>query len=229
MEVSWPQMLLRIAAAFAAGFLLGWEREIRGRPAGLRTMILASVASAIAMIISDALFAAGAAATAGGSWRPDPARLGAGILTGIGFLGGGTIMRHENFVRGVTTAATLWFATVLGLAFGCGQFALGFGGIAVALLTLLVLRVVEKHIRADWYANLVVTAEQGGATTDELARLIEANGPAILSLKLTADLAAKERVMDFELRLTRPERLALPSKVVSEVSLCPGVTHVRWS
>src|SRR5438477_324936 len=117
-ELSFSDMLLRLLLAFLAGMAVGWERESHGRPAGLRTNILACVASAVAMIVSEMLFAKSAAATATGNWRPDPARLGAGILTGIGFLGAGTIIRHGNFVRGVTTAASLWFVTVLGLAFG---------------------------------------------------------------------------------------------------------------
>src|SRR5579859_3106208 len=123
--ITLPEMCLRVGLAFIAGFAVGWERESHGRPAGLRTNILACVAAAVAMIVSEILFLESAAATPTGSVRADPARLGAGVLTGIGFLGAGTIMRHENFVRGVTTAATLWVATVLGLAFGSGMFALG--------------------------------------------------------------------------------------------------------
>src|SRR5438874_967575 len=121
-------MALRLSLAFAAGFIVGWERESHGRPAGLRTNILACVAAAVAMVLSEVLFIQSAAA-ATGSWRPDPARLGAGILTGIGFLGAGTILRHANVIRGVTTAASLWFVTVLGLAFGSGQIALGLIGL----------------------------------------------------------------------------------------------------
>src|SRR5947209_6193216 len=97
--VSPEEILLRIALAFGAGFIVGFERSGRGRPAGLRTTILTCVVSAMAMIISEKLFVQSGAAVSGGNWRPDPARLGAGVLTGIGFLGGGTIMRHENVVR----------------------------------------------------------------------------------------------------------------------------------
>src|SRR5207248_2799015 len=110
-----------------------------GRPAGLRTTILTCVAAAVAMVISEMIFVQSAAATSTGNWRPDPARLGAGMLAGIGFLGAGTILRQANFVRGVTTAATLWFVTVLGMAFGGGQFVLGALGLALAIITLLVL------------------------------------------------------------------------------------------
>ena len=148
-RVSFPQMLLGIGLAFIAGLIVGWERTSHGRAAGLRTTILACVAAAIAMVISEDLFAESGAATAGGNWRPNPARLGTGILTGIGFLGAGTIIRHENTIRGVTTATTLWFVTVLGLAFGSGQFAVGFMGMAVAMAALFILPSVEQVIQSD--------------------------------------------------------------------------------
>src|SRR5947208_7485676 len=150
-SLSYADMFLRLLMAFLAGLAIGWERESHGRPAGLRTTILACVASAVAMMVSEILFAQSAATNPSASWRPGPARLGAGILTGIGFLGAGTILRHENVIRGVTTAATLWFVTVLGLAFGSGEFSLGFIGFGIALVTLFVLPRFEKHIRSDWY------------------------------------------------------------------------------
>src|ERR1051325_3245427 len=155
-SLSLTEMFLRLLAAFVAGFVIGWERESHGRPAGLRTNILACVASALAMVVSEVLFSQSASATGGGNWRPDPARLGAGILTGIGFLGAGTILRHANVIRGVTTAASLWFVTILGLAFGSGAFAVGMAGLLLALLTLYVLPSLEKNIRSDWYASLSV-------------------------------------------------------------------------
>src|SRR6267142_7136509 len=134
-SLSISEIFLRLLMAFLAGFVVGWERESHGRPAGLRTNILACVAAALAMVVSELLFAQSAVSTATGSWRPDPARLGAGILTGIGFLGAGTILRHADSIRGVTTAATLWFVTVLGLAFGSGAFGVGFIGTGLALVT----------------------------------------------------------------------------------------------
>src|SRR4029453_14084372 len=139
--------------------LVGWERESHGRAAGFRTTTLTCVASAIAMIISEYLFVGGTNSAPGGNWRPAPARLGAGILTGIGFLGAGTILRHADTIRGVTTAASLWIVTVLGLTFGSGEFALGLIGVTFALLTLLVLPRFERHIVVHSYATLTVSAE----------------------------------------------------------------------
>src|SRR5262245_27600981 len=145
-SLSHSEMLLRLGMAFLAGLIVGWEREKHGRPAGLRTNILACLASAVAMVLSEVLFSRSAALGPTVSWRPDPARLGAGILTGIGFLGAGTILRHENVIWGITTAASLWLVTVLGLTFGSGEFVLGLFGLGLAMIILYVLPLFEKHI-----------------------------------------------------------------------------------
>jgi putative Mg2+ transporter-C (MgtC) family protein len=222
-------MVLRVSLAFVAGFVLGWERESHGRPAGLRTNILACVASAVAMIVSEILFVESAAATPTGSVRADPARLGAGILTGIGFLGGGTILRHENFVRGVTTAATLWLVTVLGLAFGSGLFALGGMGLALGLIALLVLPRFEAHLESDWYAKLSVTAALTALTEDEFKKRVETFGLRVLAMKLDYDLGKQQKTFSSELKLSRAERFDTPSKVVASLSQTPGVLQIAWS
>src|SRR5207247_2438874 len=101
------------------------------------------------------------------------------------FLGAGTIMRHTNFVRGVTTAASLWFVTVLGLAFGSGKFAVGFLGVGFALVTLFLLPRFEKHIGTDWYATLRVTHALDSLSELDLRRRVEALGPIVKSIKLS--------------------------------------------
>src|SRR4051812_46537490 len=100
-------LVLRLGAALVASAAIGLERESHGRAAGLRTTVLVGVAAAIAMGLSEAPYL-GVASSGTGTWRPDPMRLAAGVLTGMGFLGAGTIIKEGNMVRGVTTAATLW-------------------------------------------------------------------------------------------------------------------------
>jgi putative Mg2+ transporter-C (MgtC) family protein len=222
-------MFLRILVAFMAGLVIGWERESHGRPAGLRTTILTCVASAVAMIISQVLFAESAAATATSSWRPDPARLGAGILTGIGFLGAGTIIRHENMIRGVTTAATLWFVTVLGLAFGSGQFTLGFIGAGIALITLHSMPRFEKYIRSDYYATLSVTTTLDAVSDAGLRGRIEALGPVIKTMKLSYDFEKKHKTTICELKIEKAEVLEMSDIVIKDLSACPGIVRMNWS
>ena len=222
------EMCLRVGLAFVAGFAVGGERETHGRPAGLRTNILACIAAAVAMIVSEMLFIESAAATPTGSVRADPARLGAGILTGIGFLGAGTILRHENFVRGVTTAATLWLVTVLGLAFGSGMFALGGIGLALALITLLLLHRFEAHLDSDWYATLAVTVAQEGLTEDDFKKQLEGLGLQVLSMKLSYDFEDKKKTFTSDLKCSRNERFEVPRQLAARLAQAPGITRIEW-
>ena len=227
--LSYSEMVARLLLAFFAGLAVGWERESHGRPAGLRTNILACVAAAIAMIVSEVLFAKSAAAVGQGSWRPDPARLGAGILTGIGFLGAGTIIRHGNFVRGVTTAASLWFVTVLGLTFGSGELVLGLMGTGLALGTLHILPRFEKHIRTDWYATITVVLGLDAVSESELRQKIEGVGMAVKSARFNHDLEKQHRTVIYEVKLNKKDVFDKANRTVTEISKVPGVVQVRWT
>ena len=109
------EMTLRILLAFMLGALLGWERERAGRPAGLRTFMMVTAGSAAFTLIS--IYGFRDTATVG-----DPARVAAQIVTGIGFLGAGTIWRTTSTVRGLTTAAGIWFAAAVGMMAGAGMY-----------------------------------------------------------------------------------------------------------
>src|SRR5262249_29853860 len=215
-------MLLRVAMAFVAGFLVGWERESHGRPAGLRTTILTCVAAAVAMMLSEVLFVQSAAMAGTANWRPDPARLGAGILTGVGFLGAGTILRHSQTIRGGTTPASLWFVTVLGLAFGRREFALGFTGTGVALLTLLVLARFEKHMLIHVYSTLTVVADFSFMSEGDFRRHIEALGPKVKTMRLQYDVEARKKTFSCDLQLTKAQSFQLSTNVVSDLSKMTG-------
>ncbi len=117
-------MIAKLAIAAAFGGLIGIERETHGRPAGLRTHIL--------VCIGSALFALCSYAIAGKSY--DPARVTAGVVTGMGFLGAGTIMRQGSVVRGLTTAASMWTVAGIGIAVAIGGLMLAVAGAATALV-----------------------------------------------------------------------------------------------
>ena len=227
-SLSHSEMLLRLGMAFLAGFIVGWERERHGRPAGLRTNILACLASAVAMVLSEVLFSRSAALSGTGAWRPDPARLGAGVLTGIGFLGAGTILRHENVIWGVTTAASLWLVTVLGLAFGSGEFALGFFGLGLAMIILYVLPLFEKHIESDQYATLLVVATVEGLSEQELQEKIKRPGLIVQAIRLGYDLEKKEKTFTCKIELRKSKMTELSNNLVTELTRSPGVLRVRW-
>ncbi|MCR5878552.1 MgtC/SapB family protein [Phenylobacterium sp. J367] len=139
------EYVLPVAGSVLAGAAIGFEREYRGRPAGLRTHILVSLASALLML----------AAVHQVRWltdtphdviRIDPVRMAHGILTGIGFLCGGVIFRNGLSVHGLTTAASLWITSALGTLYGVGFYGLAIGGTFATLLVLTLLRVVDSRM-----------------------------------------------------------------------------------
>lgn len=162
-----PEILQRIVASLLAGLLLGLERERRGRAAGLRTTILVCMAATIAMILSD-IYYTNHVTDAGQGWRPDPGRLGAGILTGMGFLGAGVIIRQGPTVQGVTTAALMWFSTVIGFCFGSGQMFLGMCSVLVATLALYGLPFLGARIPIEQTFVLTVVSRRGAAIHQDL-------------------------------------------------------------
>jgi putative Mg2+ transporter-C (MgtC) family protein len=124
-------LLFRILLAVALGGLIGFERQIQHRPAGLRTHMLVCIGAAIFTIISL-------------SFTSDSARIAAGIVTGIGFLGAGSIIALRGHIQGITTAATLWVAASIGLTVGVGQYTLAIIAAIVVFAILQIKRVEER-------------------------------------------------------------------------------------
>ena len=216
---------LRLGLTFAAALVIGLERESHGRAAGLRTNLLAGLAAAAAMILSEQIYAPLVNST---GWRPDPARLAAGVLTGIGFLGAGTIIRDGASVRGVTTAATLWSVTVLGLVFGAGELLLG--GLLWTLLTatLAVLPRLEHLVRNDWYAWIDLRCSLDGVDESEIRARLQRHGLHIKRVALTYDLVAKERLMRIELKFKRASLYDLSRQVLDDLRGLDGVRELKW-
>ena len=129
-------VLIRLGAAILVGALIGVQREAAHRPAGLRTHMLVAIGSTLVMLTGEYLISVYA-----GTVNSDPARLGAQVISGIGFLGAGTIMKEGVTVRGLTTAASLWTTACIGLAVGSGFI---FGGLAAALATMITLTLIER-------------------------------------------------------------------------------------
>lgn len=135
-------ILLRLGCAMLVGLVIGTERERTNRPAGMRTHILVSLGACVAAFAGELLFHQYRAMGA----SPDPARLAAQVITGVGFLGAGTIMREGMSVKGLTTAASVWATACLGLAAGFGYYVLALSGMLLIFITLTVLEVLEKKL-----------------------------------------------------------------------------------
>lgn len=220
-------ILIRIGFAMVAGLVLGLERESHGRAAGLKTTILACVASCIAMMLSEDFYRE-SFNQAAGMMRPDRARLAAGILTGIGFLGAGAIIRQGSHVRGVTTAAVLWFITILGLAFGSGHLLLGCLGTAIAMLALFALPHIEQHIKKDYYYSITVTLAMNGITDGEIRSRLEEAGARVQKLDLDYDVGNATRTLHCDLKLRRGDVFKLSHRIVESLVSANGVTRVKW-
>ena len=130
--------ILRLGGALLIGFLIGLEREISRKPAGLRTHMLVSLASSLFTILSlSSAFGDGAA---------DPTRIASQIVVGIGFVGAGVIISSGGQIKGVTTAASLWITAAMGMAMGLGEYLLAAVAARFTLVTLLVIGVWERSL-----------------------------------------------------------------------------------
>jgi putative Mg2+ transporter-C (MgtC) family protein len=159
---------VRLALTLGAGLILGFNREIHGRPAGLRTTALVALAAALAMIQMNLLLPVDGKGPGSFSVM-DVMRMPLGILSGIGFIGGGAILRRGDAVIGVTTAATLWMATVLGLCFGGGQLGLGVAGTTICVLMLWPARWLEASLAREHRARVLLRAGDDGARPKAMA------------------------------------------------------------
>ncbi len=137
-----PAVALRLACAMLVGLVIGTEREYTNRPAGMRTHILVALGACVVSVTGEILFHQYKALGA----MPDPARLSAQVITGVGFLGAGTIMREGASVKGLTTAASLWAVACLGIACGFGLYAVALLGMVFIFITL----TVFEYIQHKW-------------------------------------------------------------------------------
>lgn len=148
--------LIKIALAIGLGALIGLEREYHGRPAGLRTHILVTLGAAILITGSQSLPEIVNSVGFKGNFVMDPARLAAGIITGIGFLGAGVVMKTQEFIRGVTTAACIWFSASIGIVVGLGFYMLAVGSTLIALGILIFLSKISHNIYPHSYRKITI-------------------------------------------------------------------------
>lgn len=158
-DAAWLEtVVLPIAGALIAGGMIGFEREWRGRPAGFRTHILVSLASCLLMLAAMTQADWAFRALPDENIVTDPTRMAHGVLTGIGFLCAGVIFRTGFSIHGLTTAASLWITSAIGLLFGAGLFALGAAGTVITGLILVALRLVSARLPDRTLTDVVTEA-----------------------------------------------------------------------
>ena len=157
-------VFLRMLCSMAVGMVIGTERKYSNRPAGMRTHILVALGACAVMLTGQMIFTqySGYGAT------PDPARLAAQVITGVGFLGAGTIMREGTTVRGLTTAASLWAVACLGVAAGGGYYAIALIGMVFIFITLTIFELLQNRLMGQSSSMVFYCLE-----TDDIAAALE--------------------------------------------------------
>lgn len=186
---------LRMGAAVILGGLIGLEREYTGRPAGLRTHLIVSIASATFMLVSTQ-FVYFQQYVAGDFVEVDASRIAASVVSGIGFLGAGAILRSGGGVQGLTTAASLWLAAAIGLAAGGGMFLQALLATLFALFCLTVLRRIEGSKGRRVVRRIAITFGTGSLSAGDILEKLRSQGAAVTALEYDRRLqSSKTRVL----------------------------------
>jgi putative Mg2+ transporter-C (MgtC) family protein len=206
---TWTDIAIRLALTMLAGAVIGLNRGARGHAAGFRTTILVGLAASVAMIQANILLPLSGKTPESFSVM-DLMRLPLGILTGVGFIGGGTIIKKGDIVVGVTTAATLWLVTVIGLCLGGGQLVLGMVATALAVITLWFLQRVDVMIPREHRARLIITSDVSWSTLDEVSRILGPMRCRAHFQERKLDPESQKADYTFELGWRRPEHATPP-------------------
>ena len=218
------ELVLRLLlATFLAG-LIGLEREVRDQPAGFRTHMLVALGACLFAIVSAYAFDFLGADAAG--LRYDPTRIAAQIVTGIGFLGAGAIIRSGMSVRGLTTAASLWVVAAIGMAIGLGGYLVGAVTAAISILALLLLRPVRSRLVKGFKKDHEEFVIEAGLEL-ELDRLVRevASLPAKID-HIRTEEEGETRSVVLLVTLNPGQR---PEEAVAALSRTPGVRNVDWT
>jgi putative Mg2+ transporter-C (MgtC) family protein len=226
--LDWEDIVLRLAMTVGAGAAIGLNRGEHGKPAGLRTTILVCLAASVTMMLANLLL--GTAGKAPDSFvQLDVMRLPLGILTGMGFIGGGAILRRDNLIVGVTTAATLWLVTVIGLCIGSGQIALGWAATGLGLLVLWGLGIAERHLPQAQRARLILVCADDGAIQAKLVARLRDAGFAVVAHGAAFMDDGRRSETTYELRWRGASAGDEPPDFLAELARQAGVLSLRWS
>ena len=206
MELSADQleMLLRLVAALAAGAFIGYERSFHGRPAGLRTHVLVCLASSLLMLVT--VYESHWVVSPGES-RLDPTRMAQGIMTGIGFLGAGVIVKEGLNVRGLTTAASIWITAAIGVLAGVGLYLPMVASVLLTLAVLSVFRWIEMRVPTQAYYYFDVKYSREGNLSEEAMReLLSKLSFSIANFSYRLDGVGGDRILRHNMTLQTTDR-----------------------
>lgn len=211
-------IILRLVLAGMLGGVIGYEREHSNRPAGFRTHILVCIGSSLVMLTSEFIFK-----IYSGQVNTDPARLGAQVISGIGFLGAGTIIRDGFNVRGLTTAASLWAVSAVGIAVGIGFYEGAIVSTILIFLTLIFLKKMEEAIsKRNRYKNIYIQADNIPGRLAAITTLLDKHFIVIRKIEFISDEGEDKFLIKLLVRI--PGKFE--KSIVSELKEVEGITKV---
>lgn len=222
---NWEVMLRLILSAISGG-VVGLEREANHSSAGLRTHILVTLGSTLIMLISMYGFQGLGPNNNGG----EPARLAAQVVSGIGFLGAGTILRTGNNIRGLTTAASIWVCGGIGLAIGNGYY---LGGVATTIIVLFALRglvFIQKKLSKGQYELLIVQCKERAGLIGDIGHILGKNNIIISEIKVNSEdniVENEDHLIEIRFMVKLPSKF-LNGSFFDEILTVHGVENAIW-
>ena len=222
-EFNWlidSSVLFRLVLAVLLGGVIGIEREIHGRPAGFRTHIVVCLGATMLMLGAEYF-----QDPVGSGMVFDPNRMAAGIITGIGFLGAGAILREENMVRGLTTAGCIWFVAGLGIVIGKGMYPLALWGTLLLFVMLVFFRYAEGWMSVEVYGELSIrmNLESYESIKDRCMEVIRENEFLIQETRYRIDRTQNEVRLDYVLTYSKGKS---QENLLMTISRLEGVREV---
>jgi putative Mg2+ transporter-C (MgtC) family protein len=214
------EIVIRLLLSAFLGMIIGYERERQNQPAGLRTHTILAIGSCLAMTMSINLAMQFKPVVSG-----DPARLAAQVISGIGFLGAGAILRYGTTVKGLTTATSLWTMAIVGLAVGAGHYFAAIAATSALLLVLTLLNLLEKKvIRSYTTLPVTVTAHNQPALANNLQSMMKSLNKKVLSTSLEQDLENQLTTVTLVIKAMEDEGL---EDLHQALSTLPGITQYK--
>lgn len=223
--MNFDSWIVKLILATLLGSLIGLEREYHGRPAGLRTHILVCIGAtvltisglSIAAVFSNGIVSSG----------EEISRIVAGIVTGIGFLGAGAIIRTSDLIRGLTTAACIWFVAAVGIVIGIGQYLLAASSTGIALLVLVLLPLLENRVSSLKYRDVIIRGESRDPLRmlDRCTAVFEHSHIGIHDVDIEIDRNGNFVNLLYHLRI---RKISNHNELLNSLSEIDGVTTVTW-
>ncbi len=218
------EIIVRLLLASFLGGVVGLEREVHGREAGIRTYLLVALGSALIMVISEYIVLK-YQSPALRYFGMDPGRIAAQAITGIGFLGAGAIIRYRNTTRGLTTAACMWVVCAIGLAAGGGYYLFSVTVSAVTVGSLVGLKALERKLKRDWFRDLLIMSDDIDGQLDRVNEILDRHGVKVTSFSLSKNRERRELLVEFKVKFHTVQ--PLDRDIVTYVSGIEGIRRVE--